>query len=168
MGHLMSDDCVTQFATYVRDNLDPNLRVYVEHSNEVWNGQFPQATYARDTGLAQGLSADPYQAQLRYQAKRSVELFALWEAVFGGTERLVRVIGGQALNTYATEQILGYADAPQHADAFAIAPYFGFTVDEASAAGVKAAGIPGIVAQWQSIIDSQAADYLTAQRAGGG
>jgi hypothetical protein len=165
MGHLMSDDCVRQFATYVRDNLDPQLRIYIEHSNEVWNGSFPQAQYAQQQGLAQGLSNDAYQAQLRYQAKRSVEIFAIWEDVFGGTDRLVRVIGGQAVNTYATEQILGYADSPAHADAFAIAPYFGFTVDEAGATGVKAGGISGITAQWADIIASQNTDYLNAQKA---
>jgi hypothetical protein len=165
MGHLMTDDCVRQFATYVRDHLDPDLRVYIEHSNEVWNGGFPQAQYAQQRGLALGLSSDAYQAQLRYQALRSTQIFAIWEDVFGGTDRLVRVVGGQAVNTYATDQILGYADTAQHTDAFAIAPYFGVIVDPAAAAGVKAGGIPGIVAQWQSNIASQDADFLTAQKA---
>ena len=165
MGHLMDDDAVRQYATYVRDNLDPSLRVYVEHSNEVWNGQFPQAQYARQQGLALGLSADPFQAQLFYHSRRSVQIFEIWTEVFDGNARLVRVLGSQAVNPWVSEQVASFEDAYAHADAIGIAPYFGFTVPEADAAAVKAGGIPGIVAQWEINIAGQREDYLDAQQA---
>src|SRR5439155_26809058 len=39
---LATDDYVTQLATYLKNNLDPDRVVYVEYSNEVWNGIFGQ------------------------------------------------------------------------------------------------------------------------------
>ena len=35
-----TDDYIRQFATYVRDHLDPDLKAYVEYSNETWNAAF--------------------------------------------------------------------------------------------------------------------------------
>lgn len=40
--HLASDAYVEAMATLVRDRLRPDVAVYVEHSNEVWNMMFPQ------------------------------------------------------------------------------------------------------------------------------
>ncbi|MEZ4650848.1 MAG: hypothetical protein R3E97_19105 [Candidatus Eisenbacteria bacterium] len=125
MPHLADDDYVTQFATYVRDHLDPELRVYVEHSNEVWNGIFSQAGYAQQRGLELGLSTNPYEAQLRYHSRRSVEIFQLWEAVFGGSDRLVRVLAAQHANPWTGTTVMDWQSAYLHADALGTAPYFG-------------------------------------------
>jgi hypothetical protein len=40
MPHLANDEYHQQFATYVRDNLRPDVKVYVEWSNEVWHTGF--------------------------------------------------------------------------------------------------------------------------------
>jgi len=125
MPHLADDDFVTQFATMVRDQLDPGLVVHVEYSNEVWNGQFEQAGYAEQQGLDLGLSGNGYEARLRYYSQRSVEIFGLWEQVFGGPDRLVRVLASQSANPWTAETVLDWDDAYLHADALAIAPYFG-------------------------------------------
>jgi len=125
MPHLADDDFVRRFATLVRNRLPPQRKVYVEHSNEVWNGMFAQARYARERGLALGLSKDGYEAQLRYHAQRSLEIFRIWEQVFGGSDRLVRVLGSHFANPWASETILGWRGAYRHADALAVAPYFG-------------------------------------------
>lgn len=125
MPHLADDTYIRRFAEMVRDRLDPHLKVYVEHSNEVWNGQFEQARHAAEQGARLGLSKDRYQGQLYYHAKRSVEIFRIWEDVFGGTDRLVRVLASQSANPWVSEQVLSFEDAFQHADALAIAPYFG-------------------------------------------
>ncbi len=45
-----------QLAKLVHDTLDPNLRIYVEWSNEIWNAQFPQRAYAQSQGNALGLA----------------------------------------------------------------------------------------------------------------
>ena len=44
--HLASDDYVRQEATFWRQQLRPDVMVYVEHSNEVWNPLFPQGRFA--------------------------------------------------------------------------------------------------------------------------
>ena len=41
------DDYVLQLATYVRDHLDPALKLRLEYSNEVWNPSFQQCTLAQ-------------------------------------------------------------------------------------------------------------------------
>ncbi|NJP08708.1 MAG: hypothetical protein HC866_03860 [Leptolyngbyaceae cyanobacterium RU_5_1] len=121
-----SDDYVRRFATLVRDRLDPSLKVHIEYSNEVWNSQFSQAHYAAEKGTALGLDSNSYTASLRYYSQRSVEIFKIWESVFGSSSksRLVKVLAGQAENPWTAEEILSWKDAYKQADVYAIAPYF--------------------------------------------
>lgn len=128
MPHAASDDYVRQFARYVRTHLDPARKVHVEYSNEVWNRGFQQHAYAAEKGLALGLARDPWEAAWLYTAKRSVEIFKIFEEVFGGSERLVRILPAQASNSYMAEKILTFQNAWKHADAIAIAPYVGMNV----------------------------------------
>jgi hypothetical protein len=120
--HRADDDFVRRFARTVRDRLRPDLRVYVEYSNEVWNATFEQARYAEAEGRRLGLG-EP--ARQRYYARRSVEIFRTFEDELGGRDRLVRVLGAQAAGPWLGEQTLTWQDAYRHADAVAIAPYFG-------------------------------------------
>jgi len=122
--HLADDDYVRRFAQIVAEQLDPTLKVYVEHSNEVWNGGYPQARYAQQRGLELGLSANPSEAQIRYHALRSREIFGIFEEVFPA-ERLVRVLGSAAAVPAATQTAVSFRDTRAHTDAIAIAPYFG-------------------------------------------
>ena len=139
MPHLADDEFIRQFAKQVEEQLDPSLKVYIEYSNEVWNGQFAQARYAQKQGLALKLSDNNFQAQLYFYSKRSVENFAIWEKVFGSTDRLVRVMAAQSSNPWTSEQVLNFQKAFKQTDALAIAPYFGHelgspkTADEVAA-----------------------------------
>jgi hypothetical protein len=56
-------------------------------------------------------------------------MFKIWEEVFGGPKRLVRVIASQCV-TYVSERKLEFQDAYKHCDALAIAPYIGLNVPE--------------------------------------
>ena len=124
--HNATDDYVRQFATMVREQLSSQRRVYVEYSNELWNGIFPQSRYAGDRGMALGLSTDRFQAALRFQSQRSLEIFTIWRSVFGAdSARVQRVLASQAGNAWTAEQLLEWRSARQHTDALAIAPYFG-------------------------------------------
>jgi hypothetical protein len=125
LPHLADDNYVTQFATYVRDNLNPGLKAYIEYSNETWNPQFKQAHYVIEQGLALGLATDSFQAGLFYHSKRAVEMFTIWENVFGGTNRIVRVLAAQSANSWTGVQVMSHNDAYLKADVLAIAPYFG-------------------------------------------
>jgi len=124
--HKASDDYVRQFATMVRDRLDPTLHIYVEYSNEVWNGIFAQSKYAQEKALSLGIGPKerPWEAGGKYFAQRSVEIFGIWEEVFGGRDRLVRVLAWQSGNAWWLEHILlPWKDAVKHVDAVANAPY---------------------------------------------
>ena len=123
--HLATDAYVTEFATFLRDNVDPTLKIHVEHSNEVWNGIFAQAAYAQQQGLALGLSTNAFEAQMRYHSRRAVEIFAIFSGVFGGTSRLVRVLSAQAANPWTGTTVMDWQNAYAQADALAIAPYVG-------------------------------------------
>jgi hypothetical protein len=95
----------------------------------VWNNDFAQSAYAQGQGLALGLSTDPRQAQLRYQALRSRQMFDIWESVFP-KDRLVRVLSSFNIFPSVTQELLAYGDTRAHTDVLAVAPYFGVTGDD--------------------------------------
>lgn len=125
MPHQVTDDYIRCFAETVKAGLKPDLKIYIEYSNECWNGIFAQARYCRDQGRKLGLSDNDYQAQLRYCSRRSVEVFRIWESVLGGPSRLVRILPAQSANPWTSTQVMDFEEAYKHADALAIAPYFG-------------------------------------------
>lgn len=125
MPHMASYDYINNFAKMVKEKLDPDLRVYVEYTNEAWNNQFHQAQYCSQMGQSMNLSENPVEAGFFYYAKRSVEIFKIWEDVFGGTNRLIRVMASQSTNPWVSKQVLSYENVWQYADALAVAPYFG-------------------------------------------
>jgi hypothetical protein len=130
MPHLATDDYVREFAQTVQQQLRPGLKVYVEYSNECWNSIFGQARYCKERGKESKLSDNDYQAQLRFYSKRSVEIFKVWQEVFGGADRLVRVLAAQSANPWTSEQVMDFGDAYKHADVLAIAPYFGYALGD--------------------------------------
>lgn len=132
MPHMADDDYIYRFAKTVKEKLDPSLKVYVEYSNEVWNGMFPQHRYAVEQGQKLGFGEKPWEAAWGYAAYRSVQIFRIWEEVFGGVGRLIRVLPSQAANPYVSERILSFREAYKHADALAIAPYISFNVSPQS------------------------------------
>ncbi len=134
MPHAANDDYVRQFATYVRDNLDPDLKIYLEYSNEVWNPTFTHAEYTQQQGIAQGLSRDAVQAGHYFYSRRARAVFSVWEQVFGNRERLVRVLGGWDTHPDFLRAVLSYDNTYQQVDAIAIAPYFAGKLDELRAA----------------------------------
>jgi hypothetical protein len=117
MPHLADSDYVQRFAALVKERLDPGLKVFIEYSNEIWNGQFDQSKHARGGAEQLGLKLPAYVAH------RSVQMFGIWESVFGGPERLVRILPSQAVNTWLSEEALMYKDTYERVDGLAIAPY---------------------------------------------
>jgi hypothetical protein len=128
LPHLADDDYVRRFARMVKARLAPALKVYVEYSNEVWNGQFAQSRWAGEQGMKLGFGQKPWEAGWRFTAWRSVQMFKIWEEVFGGTQRLLRVLPSQAANPYVSERVVEFQDAWKQADALAIAPYISCNV----------------------------------------
>jgi hypothetical protein len=123
MPHQADDDFVQQFASLVQRHLDPARSIWLEYSNEVWNEIFDEHHYAAEQGKRLGLALRPWEAANAYTALRSSEIFRIWEKVFGGSQRLVRVLPSQAANSGVSEQIAAFRGAGDRADALAIAPY---------------------------------------------
>ncbi|MCX7871712.1 MAG: hypothetical protein N2487_00335, partial [Verrucomicrobiae bacterium] len=132
MPHMADDDYIREFATLVKKFLRPDLKIYIEYSNEVWNSIFEQNRYAAQMAKELGIPPleRPWEGAGKYYAKRSVEIFKIWEEVFGGRERLVRGNAWQAASSpYWTDGIvLSYNDTAKNCDALAIAPYFSMNI----------------------------------------
>lgn len=132
----------TQLAQLVESQLDPSLRVYLEWSNEVWNGSFPQNAYAMTQGQALGLAgSDPSASYYVYQAVRMYEAF---EAIFGqGSPRLVKVLSGQsAYNGPCMNDIKALSNATINPkgtmpDVYAVAPYISGTAVSALTSAIS-------------------------------
>lgn len=134
LPHRASNDYITRFAQDVKRLLRPDLRVYVEYSNEVWNGQFSQGAYVEAQGdAAYGNQGSGFDRRLNWYGQRSAQLCDLWKSAFGAqASRVVCVLGAQAANAYTLTQAadcpLWTAGQPCSAHGFsaaAIAPYFG-------------------------------------------
>ncbi|MGA1707716.1 MAG: hypothetical protein ACO4CI_03365 [Phycisphaerales bacterium] len=135
--HLADAAFMDEMAILIDSRLEPGRRVWIEHSNEVWNGIFAQATYAQQQGLAEGLSTDAWQAGWFWHSRRSVAIFDRFTQVFAagagkeGPRPLCRVMGGFSVSPWGNEQALSFENAHRSTDVLAIAPYFGHEWGEA-------------------------------------
>ena len=121
--HLADDDYVRNLAQLVQQQLKPGLRVWVEYSNEVWNGNFPQAAYANNVLRPKYGVATAGEAY----GRRAAEIFDIFsEQIANPSNRLVRVIAGQNANTGVLNQSLRGAtiSGALKADVAAVAAYF--------------------------------------------
>ncbi|GAB4243898.1 MAG: hypothetical protein OHK005_08540 [Candidatus Methylacidiphilales bacterium] len=129
--HQATDDFVRKFAELVKEKLDPSLRVHLEYSNEVWNNMFEQARWAERKAKELGLGPPdrPWEGRAEFYAKRAVEIFKIWEDVFGGKERLVRHLAWQSSSRvdWTGSKLLAHTQ-PGEVDALSIAPYLGMNI----------------------------------------
>lgn len=132
--HGADDDLVRELAALLRDEVALGLRVWVEYSNETWNFHpaFPQTQYVQERGLAEGLSADSWEAGHRYVAVRSIRIWEIFEEEFGdASDRIVRVLGTQVgWDDVGRRRIAAFNNPELNPDrvmpdALALAPYFG-------------------------------------------
>jgi len=118
MPHLADDDYVRRFAEYVRDALHPGATIWVEYSNEVWNGIFPQAEWVRAQGAERGERA------MHVAGEEAARDFRIWHDVFGEhSGRIVRVASGQLHNPGIARTLVRGLDG--NLDAIAVGAYFG-------------------------------------------
>jgi len=163
-----TDDFALQYATYVRDHLDPSIRFYLEYANEVWNTTVLGGQYATERGLAEGLSTDPIAAKNFWYSKRSVEIFEIFGGVLGASAdtRMTRVLCGQAAWTLVGEQVLDFQDAYTKADVYAIAPYFGGNLGNYSTyPTTMQMSVDQILDELELQIDVKVSNWITANKA---
>jgi hypothetical protein len=152
---LADDDYLTQQATLIKAKLSPALKIYIELSNEVWNGSFSSFQQAIDAGKAGGLpgSNEWYQG-IAHEAYRALQMFQLFQGVFGASEMGTRVIrvfsesGNLDLTTQALRNVYASTQWNPHGqkiDAIMLAPYIGNGVD----------GAAEKLSRWKSEVDSK-------------
>lgn len=134
MPHMADEEYIRNFAIYVRDNIDPELTVRVEYSNELWNFAFKQTKWL----LEQSQKEWGVNAHVDYHAKMAVKTALIWEEVFADEAegRLINVLGTQSSHTGITKQLLSpntwkakepdaYIDPETIFEEVAITSYFG-------------------------------------------
>jgi len=133
-----AEDFIKAGGVKVCEPLKPNLKLYLEYSNETWNGAFKQSHYCCDEGEALGLDKNRWTAGFRYHAWAAIRLFRAADLVFGADNpRVIKVLATQSANSWIAGQHLAMMRDPRHnpwgvkASAIATAPYFGHKVDGA-------------------------------------
>jgi hypothetical protein len=136
-------DYSRELAELIKKELKPTLKVYVEYSNETWNGSFNQTQYCIDQGSklnlpGQGMKPGENKHYLgwAYHVYAAVRHFENFERVFAGDDRsrLVKVLAGQTGNSAVVNHHLAcLRDKTVNPngitiDAYAVAPYFGHKV----------------------------------------
>lgn len=131
--HQADDDYIAQMAMLFRDQLEPDITLYIEYSNEVWNWIFPQAHWVTDNG-PQNISYP------RRYVERSLHAFDIWMEVWGNqNNRLKRVLGTQNGYDWITEEILAHAD-PHRYDYISPSWYVGLNHGAAGVPNLQALG----------------------------
>lgn len=136
--HLATDDYIRNFATYVRDNLDPNLKAYVEYSNEIWNFTFPQTTWALQQAKIRWGSKSKTEGWMQFAGMRAANMAQIWGDVYGDAhaKRLVRVIATHTdwpgleksmllAPLWQAEDTTNNHPPVSYFDAYAVSGYFG-------------------------------------------
>lgn len=122
MPHLADDAYVYSFARQVRMRLRPDLNVYIEWSNEVWNSQFPQHKWVQAVTSSDSLS-EPFRLRWAQEANRD---FDIWREVFAEeSDRVIRLAVGQKDNPWVTEKLAEALNG--RFDAISCSTYFGLT-----------------------------------------
>lgn len=132
--HRANDAYVRNFASTALEKLRDDLVVYVEYSNEVWNGAFSQGDWIQARGEATWASSGEsgFTKRINWHGKRTAEICDIFRDVFGSAQsRVVCVMASQAANSWTADEALScplWDNGPcvSHGiNAIAIAPYFG-------------------------------------------
>lgn len=133
LPHRASDDYARQFAARVNELLHPDLKVYVEYSNETWNAAAayqPQYQHVIARGNELGLGGegvDEFGRGRLYHAQRSAELAAIFETEMADPSRVVGVLGAWNAQPAQSDMMLQFLESTgqlSHLDVLAVAPYF--------------------------------------------
>lgn len=154
--HRADNGYITSLARLLRDSLQPGLKIYVEYSNELWNGQFSQTQWISEKSIAEGNKTgskinfdnvnDQFTWRSRYVALRSKEISDLFKAAFGAAElnNRFRVVLPQQFGFFdftvrGVDFINAFFGKPSNFFyALAVAPYFATNeLDAVNAAATK-------------------------------
>ena len=126
--HMANEEYVRKLSKYVTTHLRRSLKVYLEHSNEVWNWRFPQAHYA--SKRAEKRWGKHNLGYVQWHAMRTVNACSWWRTSQSNNNPLICVLGLQAGSPRVASIVLEcplWENGPCHKkgiDAIAIAAYF--------------------------------------------
>jgi hypothetical protein len=138
MPHQATDDYVARFAEIIHQELDPDLHVYLEYSNEVWNYgyAFPQSDWVLDRSKKRWGGDGDLDS---WYGMRTAQMCGVWKSTFGKDSTRIRCIFStqtaykgledRRLNCprYVAE---GGQPCYKSMDAYAITAYFGGGIPE--------------------------------------
>jgi hypothetical protein len=165
-----NDDYIANLAALLKNSLDPDRVVYVEYSNEVWNGIFTQNSDNFNAAVAEvnagnsPLNADGETNQTywawRRTAKRLKQISDIFAQVWGQNEinaRVRPVLASQYANPLVLQQGIEfiertYGSPSKYIYGVASAPYFGFDALDNSNTNLT---VDQIIAAMQSSVNNQ-------------
>jgi len=138
--HWADDNYVRSFAELVKQKLDPERRVYVEHSNDVGNDSLPQHHFLCATARASvaRFGDDNLSGAMKCHAARSLEIFRIWQEVFADPERVVRVLGVSAKLESSVRDMFDLEFVRESVDAVVLGPVLEGVVGEVADAARSA------------------------------
>lgn len=169
--HTADASWVRCHARYVARALRPRLTARYEFSNETWNPAFVQFHDLTNDARRNGLGDDDSFLGLQQEvARRSAAAMRIVRAEFSRRGRTpVRVMAGQAANSFVLEQRMSFGDSRAHVDEIAIAPYAHVAganaFDAGEARSIVASGLTGVFAGLQAALDAEVAPWTSAHRA---
>ena len=118
--HNASSDYIKQMSVLVKTRLKPNLKVYVEYSNEIWNWMFGQTQWL----FKFGKQTTPWPERIVPFVQNAMDKWT--EGFAGQMNRCVRVVAVQAAWQDVSNRIV-FNMRPNSFDAFSPAAYFGLS-----------------------------------------
>jgi hypothetical protein len=120
--HRASNNYITQMATLFKNTAEPQRKITVEYSNEIWNWMFGQTQWLNTYGCVNKGKSWP-EGIVPYVHN----CLNIWTNVFAGQmERIVRTCGVQTAWQDVSNRIV-FNVAPGTIDAFSPAYYFGLS-----------------------------------------
>lgn len=116
--HRADDVYVRELAKLAKSRYTGKQPIFLEHSNEVWNGAFPQYRYCADR-------SPKTRSPLEYHIARTAAIARIFREE---GNNIVSVLGAQAVGSDHFRWVVGQVPLPADINAVAIAPYFGYSI----------------------------------------
>lgn len=162
--HDATDGWLRCHSRIVAKRLRRGLVPRYEFSNETWNPTFLQFHELSDAGQTHGLGGgDTFLGLQQEVARRHRQAMRIVKSVFG-KRRFIRVIAGQAANSWVAEQRIEFESTAASVDEIAIAPYIGVPgrnpFDSVEATAISQWSPDVLFAQLESAIDSEVEPWI--------
>ena len=163
---MATNDYIQSLAQLIDQDLNPNLNVYVEYSNETWNSSFneySQVLAAADSNPLVTDTSNDGLAVAQQTAFQTRNIGDIFKQVFGSeASRVIPVLGGWAAVPYYNQVALqflqtNYGAVSNSIADFAIAPYVVLT----SGTDVPGLAMAGLFNSMENYLDTDVSSWLT-------